>query len=81
MDIKKSLDKYKISKLLKGPYDAEGACVIIEAGSEGELSEVCCLQSIASTLHVLADMVPGKNYLSLQIKYKCHSILSRALNV
>ncbi|WOG98058.1 hypothetical protein DCAR_0417399 [Daucus carota subsp. sativus] len=40
VDIKKSLDKYKISKLLKGPYDAEGACVIIEAGSEGELSEI-----------------------------------------
>lgn len=43
VDVKKSLDIYKISKLLKGPYDAEGACVVIEAGSEGECSEVCCL--------------------------------------
>ncbi|XVF07157.1 hypothetical protein REPUB_Repub06bG0114300 [Reevesia pubescens] len=34
------LDKYEVSKLLRGPYDMEGACVIIKAGSGGNKSEV-----------------------------------------
>ncbi|XVE61076.1 hypothetical protein DITRI_Ditri06bG0010800 [Diplodiscus trichospermus] len=34
------LDKYEVSKLLSGPYDMEGACVIIKAGSGGNKSEV-----------------------------------------
>ncbi|KAK8651437.1 hypothetical protein V6N13_141038 [Hibiscus sabdariffa] len=33
------LDKYEVSKLLRGPYEKEGACVIIKAGSEGNKSE------------------------------------------
>ncbi|XP_039028428.1 peptide chain release factor PrfB3, chloroplastic-like isoform X2 [Hibiscus syriacus] len=33
------LDKYEVSKLLRGPYEMEGACVIIKAGSEGNKSE------------------------------------------
>ncbi|XP_039019740.1 peptide chain release factor PrfB3, chloroplastic-like isoform X2 [Hibiscus syriacus] len=33
------LDKYDVSKLLRGPYEMEGACVIIKAGSEGNKSE------------------------------------------
>lgn len=40
MDVRKLLDKYEMSKLLTGPYDAEGACIIIEAGSEGMRPEV-----------------------------------------
>lgn len=35
LDVSKVLDQYEMSKLLKGPYDMEGACVIIRAGSEG----------------------------------------------
>lgn len=39
VDVRKFLNKYKMSKLLDGPFDAEGACVVIEAGSEGIYSE------------------------------------------
>lgn len=35
LDANKTMDTYEMSKLLKGPYDKEGACLIIEAGSEG----------------------------------------------
>ena len=35
LDVSKVLDQYEMSKILKGPYDMEGACVIILAGSEG----------------------------------------------
>ncbi|XP_010938642.1 peptide chain release factor PrfB3, chloroplastic isoform X2 [Elaeis guineensis] len=40
VDVSKFLDRYEISKLLSGPYDKEGACVIIKAGPEGITSEV-----------------------------------------
>lgn len=40
VDVSKFLDKYEMSKLLKGKYEFEGACIIIEAGSEGMRSEV-----------------------------------------
>ncbi|KAJ9184909.1 hypothetical protein P3X46_004594 [Hevea brasiliensis] len=35
LDVNKFLDQYEMMKLLKGPYDMEGACVIIKAGSGG----------------------------------------------
>ncbi|GFY84733.1 peptide chain release factor [Actinidia rufa] len=35
LDVGKFLDKYEISKLLRGTYDIEGACVIIKAGISG----------------------------------------------
>lgn len=35
LDVSKILDQYEMSKLLKGPYDMDGACVVIRAGSEG----------------------------------------------
>ncbi|KAK3039642.1 hypothetical protein RJ639_027233 [Escallonia herrerae] len=34
-DVSKFLDKYEMSKLLKGPYEVEGACLTIEAGAGG----------------------------------------------
>lgn len=34
------LNQYEISKLLEGPYDMEGACVIIKAASRGIYPEV-----------------------------------------
>lgn len=40
LDVNKFLDQYEMVKLLKGPYDAEGACVIIKAGPEGLNAEV-----------------------------------------
>lgn len=40
VDVNKLMHKYEMSKLLNGPYDFEGACIIIEAGSEGIYSEV-----------------------------------------
>lgn len=41
LDVSKFLDRYEMSKLLNGPYDKEGACVTIQAGSEAIASEVC----------------------------------------
>lgn len=32
LDVSKILDQYEMSKLLKGPFDLEGACLIIKAG-------------------------------------------------
>ncbi|KAF9595078.1 hypothetical protein IFM89_036967 [Coptis chinensis] len=40
VDVSKLLDHYELSKLLSGPYDADGACITIRAGSEGICSEV-----------------------------------------
>ncbi|XAR69900.1 hypothetical protein NMG60_11001667 [Bertholletia excelsa] len=40
LDVSKFLDKYEMSKLLRGPYDVEGACMIIKAGHSGFYSEV-----------------------------------------
>ena len=34
------LDKYEVSKPLRGEYDMQGACVIIKVGSGGNKSEV-----------------------------------------
>ncbi|KAL0359585.1 UNVERIFIED_CONTAM: Peptide chain release factor PrfB3, chloroplastic [Sesamum angustifolium] len=31
LDVNKFLDKYEMSKLLKGPYDMEGACITLES--------------------------------------------------
>ncbi|XP_071698330.1 peptide chain release factor PrfB3, chloroplastic [Rutidosis leptorrhynchoides] len=46
VDVSKFLDKYEMSKLLKGKYEFEGACIIIEAGSEGIRSEVWAEQLV-----------------------------------
>ncbi|XP_054784679.1 peptide chain release factor PrfB3, chloroplastic isoform X2 [Prosopis cineraria] len=35
LDASKILDQYEMSKLLKGPFDLEGACLIIQAGTGG----------------------------------------------
>ncbi|PON64549.1 Peptide chain release factor 2, bacterial [Trema orientale] len=40
LDVSKVLDQYEMSKLLKRPYDIEGACVVIKAGSEGHSETV-----------------------------------------
>ncbi|ERN05106.1 hypothetical protein AMTR_s00053p00155220 [Amborella trichopoda] len=40
IDVSKSLDRYEISKQLTGPYDKEGACLSIIAGSEGVDDEI-----------------------------------------
>ncbi|KAF8395755.1 hypothetical protein HHK36_019706 [Tetracentron sinense] len=40
VDVTKFLDQYEMSKLLSGPQDMEGACVIIRAGSKGIYSEL-----------------------------------------
>lgn len=40
MRVSNFLDRYEMSKFLSGPYDKEGACIIIEAGQEGIASEV-----------------------------------------
>uniref|UniRef100_A0A0E0L1V4 Peptide chain release factor domain-containing protein n=1 Tax=Oryza punctata TaxID=4537 RepID=A0A0E0L1V4_ORYPU len=39
VDASEFLDRYQMYKLLKGPYDKEGACIIVTAGSEGVASE------------------------------------------
>lgn len=40
LDVSQFLDKYEMSKLLRGPYDIEGACVIIKAGISGFYPEL-----------------------------------------
>uniref|UniRef100_A0A1D1Z1R0 Peptide chain release factor 2 n=2 Tax=Anthurium amnicola TaxID=1678845 RepID=A0A1D1Z1R0_9ARAE len=40
MDVSKFLDQYEMSKLLTGPYDEEGACVIIIAEGEDANSQI-----------------------------------------
>ncbi|XP_020585874.1 peptide chain release factor PrfB3, chloroplastic isoform X2 [Phalaenopsis equestris] len=40
LDVNDFLDRYEMSKLLRGPYDKEGACMIIRAGTEGTASEM-----------------------------------------
>ncbi|KAL1549909.1 peptide chain release factor PrfB3, chloroplastic-like [Salvia divinorum] len=44
LDVNKFLDKYEMSKLLKEPYDMEGACIIIESRCGDTLSERWALQ-------------------------------------
>uniref|UniRef100_A0ACD5U3D3 Uncharacterized protein n=1 Tax=Avena sativa TaxID=4498 RepID=A0ACD5U3D3_AVESA len=39
-DASEFLDRYEMYKLLKGPYDKEGACIIVTAESEGVASEL-----------------------------------------
>ncbi|KAI3772665.1 hypothetical protein L6452_03856 [Arctium lappa] len=46
VDVSKFLDKYEMSKLLKGQYEFEGACIMIEAGSEGIRSEIWAEQLV-----------------------------------
>ncbi|KAL6997563.1 hypothetical protein U1Q18_007690 [Sarracenia purpurea var. burkii] len=40
LDVSKFMDKYELSKLLRGPYDVEGACMIITAGNSGFYPEI-----------------------------------------
>ncbi|KAK2651950.1 hypothetical protein Ddye_011806 [Dipteronia dyeriana] len=47
LDVRKLLDQYEISKLLHGPYDIEGACVTIKAGSEGVCPEIWAEQLLS----------------------------------
>ncbi|KAL8489430.1 hypothetical protein ACS0TY_024883 [Phlomoides rotata] len=39
LDVNKFLDKYEMSRLLKEPYDMEGACITVESKSEDLYSE------------------------------------------
>lgn len=40
LDVNRFLERYELSKLLTGPYDKEGACLIIKAGPGEIASEV-----------------------------------------
>ena len=40
VDVSKFLYQYEMSKLLRGQYDMDGACLIIKAGSASIYSEV-----------------------------------------
>ncbi|XP_076955311.1 peptide chain release factor PrfB3, chloroplastic-like [Bidens hawaiensis] len=46
VDVSKFLTKYEMSKLLKGKYEFEGACIIVKAGSEGIQSEIWAEQLV-----------------------------------
>ncbi|XP_060668721.1 peptide chain release factor PrfB3, chloroplastic isoform X2 [Ziziphus jujuba] len=67
LDVSKVLDQYEMSKLLKGPYDMEGACVIIRAGSEG-YSEIW-----ASRLLSMYIKWAKKQGYKGRVVEKCHS--------
>ncbi|XP_010246247.1 PREDICTED: peptide chain release factor PrfB3, chloroplastic [Nelumbo nucifera] len=47
VDVSKFLDQYEMSKLLSGPYDMEGACVIIQAASKGVYPEMWAEQLLS----------------------------------
>lgn len=40
LDVSKILDQYEMSKLLKGPFDVAGACLIIKASPDGIFPKV-----------------------------------------
>lgn len=40
LDVSKILDQYEMSKLLKGPFDVAGACLIIKASPDGVFPKV-----------------------------------------
>ncbi|KAL8208513.1 hypothetical protein R6Q57_007925 [Mikania cordata] len=46
VDVSKFLNKYEMSKLLKGKYEVEGVCIIIEAESESIRSEIWAEQLV-----------------------------------
>lgn len=46
LDVSKALDQYEMSKLLKGLYDIEGACLVIKTRSEG-YSEIWASQLLS----------------------------------
>lgn len=41
MDVSNQLSHYEMSKLLTGPYDKEGACIMIKSAPGSKDSEVC----------------------------------------
>ncbi|KAL0339720.1 UNVERIFIED_CONTAM: Peptide chain release factor PrfB3, chloroplastic [Sesamum radiatum] len=45
LDVNKFLDKYEMSKLLKGPYDMEGACITLES-RHGDIYSEATLASV-----------------------------------
>eukprot|EP01018_Ginkgo_biloba_P030917 Gb_04252 [translate_table: standard] len=46
MDLDKTLNRYELSKLLSGPYDKEGACLTISAGTGSTDAQFCtCIAS------------------------------------
>ena len=59
LDVSKFLDKYEMSKLLRGPYDTEGACLIIKAGISGFYSEVGYLDKYVLFYILLAMPMNG----------------------
>jgi hypothetical protein len=55
LDVRKLLDQYEMSRLLKGPYDKQGACVVIRAGSKGLNHEVwLCYYCSVCGLNIVA---------------------------
>ncbi|KAI9082035.1 hypothetical protein K1719_035960 [Acacia pycnantha] len=50
LDVCKFLDRYETSKLLKGPFDLEGACLIIKAGTGGTCHKLWAEQLLSMYL-------------------------------
>ncbi|XP_031382038.1 peptide chain release factor PrfB3, chloroplastic isoform X2 [Punica granatum] len=50
LDVSKFLDQYEMLKLLKGPYDAEGASMVINAGPGGMHDELWAQQLLSMYL-------------------------------
>ncbi|RCV17975.1 hypothetical protein SETIT_3G263600v2 [Setaria italica] len=70
VDASEYLDRYQMHKLLKGPYDKEGACIMVTAVSDGVASELwaakvfCMYTSWARKQGCkvgLIEKVPSKN--------------------
>ncbi|TXG70289.1 hypothetical protein EZV62_005224 [Acer yangbiense] len=69
LDVSKLLDQYEMSKLLHGPYDIEGACVTIKAGSEGVCPE---LNVLLYSAYFLVTMEIGSLVITPSSTYLMH---------
>ncbi|KAJ7976714.1 putative Peptide chain release factor [Quillaja saponaria] len=70
LDVSKFLDHYEMSKLLKGPFDLEGACIIIKAGPGGIYPKIWAEQLLSMYIKWakkqgyngrIVDKCPSKN--------------------
>ena len=48
LDVSEIVDLYEISKLLKGPFDMAGACLVIKAGPKATSKRINCRTKVYS---------------------------------
>lgn len=84
LDVSEILDQYEISKLLKGPFDMAGACLVIKAGPSGIFPKLWAEQLLSMYLRWakrqgyegrIVDKCPfkngGINSATIEFEYEC----------